>query len=85
MDELRRVTGFLSLSWLRYIFTVFGRRPSVLMAPDLLIAIEEGARRREFEIVGSYVLRRRGRRMAYQFYFALLLFEWLGQQTPPAP
>ena len=85
MDELRRVTGFLSHTWLRSMFGVFGRRPSVLMAPDLLIEIEDGARRREYEIVGSYVLRRRGSRAPYQFYFALLLFEWMGQQTPPTP
>ena len=47
------------------------------MAPDLIIGVEDGGSRREYEIVGNYVLRRRGSRVPYQFYFAVLLFEWM--------
>ena len=79
LRELRRVTGFFSFSWIRWlIFSVFfssGQSP--LVKPDCNITINRNGRTEEYELLGSFVLRRKGSRVHHQFYFGLLLLEWL--------
>jgi hypothetical protein len=87
LEELRRVTGFFSFSWLRgLLMRMFGvARKMPLMAPDLLIEVERGGFRREYEVVGSWILRHRSGYTPHQFYFAVLLVEWLKLHGNPTP
>lgn len=87
IDELHRVTGPLSWSWLRELaHRLLPWSAGPLVAPDLVITVDDGADVAEYEVVGSYVLRERPDGAPHQFYFALLLFEWLEQQAAgPTP
>jgi hypothetical protein len=51
-------------------------RPLVLMAPDCIVEVDDNGRVARFELVGRAVLREAGKRQ-FQFYFGLLLLEWL--------
>ena len=79
MRELRRVTGFLSFSWIRWLLSLFvqPRGLSPLIQPDCKVTVDRNGRTMEYELLGSYVLRRKGSRIQHQFYFGLLLLEWL--------
>jgi len=52
------------------------------VAPEMVITIHDGATTTEYEIAGGWLLRRRGERAVYPFYFALLLMEWLSGRNP---
>jgi hypothetical protein len=48
-----------------------------LVHPDCTVTVRRRFRTTEYELLGGYVLRRRGGHVEYQFYFGLLLLEWL--------
>ena len=79
LEELRRVRG----GWLAQVLrNLVAPRRFVDIASELVISIQEGAATTEYEIVGGWVIRRRGERAVYPFYMALLLVEWLYGRTP---
>ena len=53
---------------------------NALIAPDCTIEVDDNGRTRKYEIQSRAVLVDRGRKRKYQFYFGLLLLEWL--QSP---
>ncbi len=87
MEEFRR-TGRVSFwAWLSSLFARPAPRPSPSphIAPELVVTVEDGGRRERYEVSGRYVLSKPGLREPRQFYFALLLFEWLDQASAPPP
>lgn len=90
MEEFRRVSR-RSL-WDRLVALFSRGSPASAappIAPELIVKLEEGGQVDTYEIGGRFVLSEPGGVEPRQFYFALLLFEWLEQagssSAPTAP
>lgn len=68
-NELRRVQRF---------FPSTKGIPQGRIAPDCVITVEKGKRRTEYLLYGRAVLMNRRSTRKWQFYFGVLLLEWLG-------
>ena len=56
----------------------FDRRPPRGVAPDCRIVVRDAGRDTIYELYGRAVIFDTRRRRSWQFYFGLLLLEWLG-------
>lgn len=65
--ELRRIKTF---------FPSQKGTPS-LIAPDILITVQEGGKKTEYELYSRAVLRQTKTKKIWQFYFGLQLLKWL--------
>jgi hypothetical protein len=54
-----------------------GKKGLVEVAPDCLITVQGGAHKGEYELYARAVLRERKTGKIWQFYFGLLILEWL--------
>jgi hypothetical protein len=75
--------------WLLNLFgllrTVTSTGWPVEVTPDLVIRIDDGGHFETWHVSGRFVLQRPGEEEGHQFYFALLLVEWLEQAPVPTP
>jgi hypothetical protein len=56
------------------------------IAPDFTITVDDSGRTNTWEVQGRFVLNRPGSVEGFQFYFALLIAEWLDNALPgPTP
>ena len=66
--ELRRVRAF---------YPSGKGRPPLRVAPDCSVHVRKNKKRREYEVYGRTVLYDKQAKKRWQFYFSLLLLEWL--------
>ena len=80
LNELDRVTGCWLFNLIKPIISNLFSHPDrdPMIQADCVIDVDRNGHITQYELLSGVVLRKKGSRMQHQFYFGLLILQWLG-------